>query len=372
MSRLVIVQEYVPEYRIGFFDRLVTDLAAKGVECVVAAGTPVGAQSARADARTAPWVTSVNTRVLHLGSRALSLGGTHSAWTDADAVIVGQLGSSLDTYRALLESKRRGRPVGLWGHIKAYIAPPHPVDRALERWQLRRADEVFAYTPSGAAYAADAGVEPDRLTVVMNTIDTAALEAARASLTSQAIRDFGVEYGLTEGKVLGFFGGLDGDKRIGFLARTLDELWVSRSDVRVLLGGRGRDRDLLADAVARDQVIDLGYIGDREKALVGAWASALLSPGRIGLVAVEALALGLPVITTSWPFHAPEVEYLVEGVSRLTAPDEPTAFARFVAARLSAPFSAVSGPYPTITAMVDNFATGAIRLLGRSPERGSV
>ncbi|WXF91769.1 glycosyltransferase [Curtobacterium flaccumfaciens pv. flaccumfaciens] len=36
----------------------------------------------------------------------------------------------------------------------------------------------------------------------------------------------------------------------------------------------------------------------------------LLMPGRVGLVAVDAVALGLPIITTDWPFHAPEAEYL--------------------------------------------------------------
>jgi hypothetical protein len=44
-------------------------------------------------------------------------------------------------------------------------------------------------------------------------------------------------------------------------------------------------------------------------------SSAIWMPGRVGLVAVDALALGLPVLTTHFPFHAPELEYLVEGRS---------------------------------------------------------
>ena len=44
--------------------------------------------------------------------------------------------------------------------------------------------------------------------------------------------------------------------------------------------------------------------------MLGRVASYMVIPGRVGLVAVDALALGLPVVTTDFPHHAPEVEYL--------------------------------------------------------------
>ena len=57
----------------------------------------------------------------------------------------------------------------------------------------------------------------------------------------------------------------------------------------------------------------LGQTDAAGLALAGRAATALLNPGRIGLVAVDALALQLPVLSTRYEFHAPEAEYLEEG-----------------------------------------------------------
>lgn len=50
----------------------------------------------------------------------------------------------------------------------------------------------------------------------------------------------------------------------------------------------------------------------------------LLNPGRVGLVAVDALVLGLPVLTSDAGRHAPEIEYLTEGSDLFTVPATPT------------------------------------------------
>jgi hypothetical protein len=48
-------------------------------------------------------------------------------------------------------------------------------------------------------------------------------------------------------------------------------------------------------------------------------------PGRVGLVAIDALALGLPVHTTDFGFHAPEIEFLQPGELEYL-PDNPTQY----------------------------------------------
>ena len=58
MSRVVIVQPYVPQYRLPFFERLTDTLAESGVELVVAAGSPEGAQAARGDGVDMPGLSA--------------------------------------------------------------------------------------------------------------------------------------------------------------------------------------------------------------------------------------------------------------------------------------------------------------------------
>lgn len=371
-AKLVIVQPYVPKYRLPFFSRLVSRLAAEDIECVIAAGSPEGIQRGRGDEATAPWIVPIRSHSLHFGGKSLTLGGSRRAWKSADAVVIGLLGSSLDTHRAVLESRAYNRPVGVWGHIKSYTQQPHPLDLALERWQMRHASHVFAYTEGGRNYALDQGIETDAVTAVMNTVDTDSLSAAVEALSSTDREAFRERHNLVDGRVVAYVGGFDESKRTEFLASVLEHLWRLAPDVRILVGGNGEQRRLLNSSIERGQSILLGYVGDREKALLGDLAGALLSPGRIGLIAVEALVLRLPLITTDWPFHAPEVEYLVEGSSRLTAPNDPEMYAAYVASFLaSTPLRPPRGEYPKMDDMVSNFSDGAMKLLSgrRTRER---
>lgn len=363
MKRVTIVQPYVPEYRVPFFEGLGASLAADDIECTIAAGHPDAAQGERGDSAERPWIQRVPERRISLGGRSITLGNSRRSWVDADAVIVGHVGSALDTYRALLHGRRSRLRVGVWGHIRSYVNDPNPLDAAVERWQLRRADHVFAYTPGGAAYAEQVGVDPARITTVMNTTSTEQLREACDAMSPSAVAAFRAAHGIDGLPTLAYIGGLDESKRIDFLAAALDAMWSLDATVRVLVAGKGRQSFLLEEAEARGQVVRVGFADLHLKALIGLSSSALLNPGRIGLTAVEALALGRPLLTTTWAYHAPEAEYLVEGTSRLTTRDDPGTYAE-VAVRLSQNrVPPQEWPYPRLDEMIGNFASGIRQLL---------
>lgn len=70
----------------------------------------------------------------------------------------------------------------------------------------------------------------------------------------------------------------------------------------------------------------MGPVHNREKALALQATQVLAIPGRVGLVAIDSFASGRPVITTDWPWHAPEFEYLNDENS-LTTNDTPSDYA---------------------------------------------
>jgi glycosyltransferase involved in cell wall biosynthesis len=368
---LIIVQPYLPKYRLAFFSRLIDVLKQSDIRCQVAAAAPSEHQTDRADADGADWLIPVHHRRLRIGARTLTLGGAAKSWAGADGVIVGHLGSSVDTYRAILDSKRPRRRlrVGLWGHIDSYVADSHPLDAAAERWQLRQADHVFAYSASGAAFAATAGVPADRLTTVMNTVDTQALAEVSQSLTDSAVADYMSRHRLKPGRTLGFFGGLDESKRISFLAEALERLWATDPDLRVVVGGEGSQSSLLDVSISRGQTVRIGYATPYEQAMIGRVASALLMPGRIGLVAVDALVLGIPILTTDWPYHSAEAEYLTEGESRYTSRNDVDSYVALVKNFMLSPGNGINNSsgsswnYPTIDNMVANFSSGVLAML---------
>jgi glycosyltransferase involved in cell wall biosynthesis len=369
---LLIVQPYVPKYREAFFSKLVAKLDDEGISCRVAASMPRGSQSERGDSVEADWIVKYIPKVVPIGRRMLILGGARGLWIHDDAVIVGHLGSSLDTYRAIYDALARKLKVGVWGHIKSYVNDGNPIDLALERWQMRNSDHVFAYTPGGRDVAISAGVSAARITTVMNSTDTTLLSAARDALSDREALSFMEANGLRPRRTLGYIGGLDSSKRIDFLAAALDQLWISDPDIRVLVGGQGADAHVLSVAQARGQVLMMGYASVADQALIGRVCSALVIPGRIGLVAVDALVLGIPILTTAWNYHAPESEFLCEGESRFTSADNPSAYAALIRNFLDAtvaerfPSSNPKWTHPTIDMMVDNFGSGVLKMLSNS------
>lgn len=357
-----IVQPFVPHYRVPFFERLATVLSQQGVRLQVlvpATSTGLHGPDGRGDAsrRDHDWLLRVATSTeLTIGRRRLESMGRAIRPMPGDGVILGLQASLPDTWRLVVPPGRQYR-VGLWGHVGAFVAPPNPVDVAAERWLMRRSDHVFAYTEHGAEIARRV-IPASQVTTVHNSVDTSFVDhPGRAAL----VEDLRRHHGLEGDRHLGYVGGLDSSKRIDFLVDALDELYRMDPTVRLLVAGDGRERDLLRRAEARGQVIRLGFGTDQIKGALAELCSAFLMPGRIGLVAVDVLAMGRPLISVEGSRHGPEHAYLVEGESLFTTADDPHGFSRTALAALDRPRQV--WPHPTLESMVSNFADGAMRLL---------
>ncbi|MFI7579551.1 glycosyltransferase [Kocuria kalidii] len=369
--RVVIAQPYVPSYRVAFFEALQDRLGEAGVECIVAAGVPRGDQAARGDSVRPDWLVPVKHKKVSIGGRSIDVSIDPVPWKHTDAVILGLEGSSLPVYQALLAARRASVRVGLWGHVRPYVAPGNSLDLWLERLQMHVADHVFAYTTGGRNYALDAGIDPGKVTTVMNSLDTSALERSRRNLTLEDVRTFAARFDIDPARTLSFIGGLDESKRVRFLVEVLDDLWSRDKSVRFLVGGAGPQKSLLKSAFDRGQAVDTGYLDTDGKALVMSASRAVVMPGRIGLVAVDALVMHRPVITTDWSYHAPESEYLSEESSRFTSADDPLSFANKILRVLEMKPNSdeeANWAFPTLAQMVENFAEGVHVLLGASYE----
>lgn len=366
MKRLLVVQPYLAAYRRDFYLLLTDRLAERGVELTVAIGQPDAVQSARGDS-----VSLGNTIVT--ASKSLKVIKPvvrwQSSWRVArgyDAVIMEASGSLLDTSIALLSR----RPTGVWGHIDSFTGPQNRVDSMIEGWQLRRAKAVLAYTPRGRVAAEAQGVSADRVIVLNNTINTASLASQVEQMTRAEADQILGTHGWERNKTFAFIGGLDSSKRLEFLAGLLDELATSHPDAHLLVAGRGEMEHVFAQASERGQVRMLGRVGDREKAALAKVAGSILMPGRVGLIAVDSLTLGLPIITTDWPYHAPEFEYLTPGKDCLVAENSFDAYVQAVRDVLDQPDLLIAlqecsarAKCPTLDSMVEQFVAGCMHLL---------
>lgn len=115
-----------------------------------------------------------------------------------------------------------------------------------ERWMLTRADAVLAVSGELREYVAGLGVEPGRICVIPNGVDPALFRPGSAEPTTRE------RWGLRDGPVLGFVGGLRPWHGVEVLPALLERLVRRHPNVQLAIVGDGPLRgELEAEVRAR-------------------------------------------------------------------------------------------------------------------------
>lgn len=328
MRRVVILQEYIPTYRVPFFEALRARAAKEQIDLVVACGRPNETQELRGDSSTVGFVRYLRQRELSVLGRRIVYRRVAETIRGADLVILEQARRNLDSYWLLGAARRRTTQVALWGHGRDYTRPTKSVDRFIQRWLTLRADWFFAYTMGGIRAVVSDGFPENRTTLVQNSIDTRALGRNLADISDATVEAFETEFDL-KGTTALFLGALDDSKRLPFLVGAAKRCSQEDPDFRLIIAGDGPLKpDVERWALEYPWLTYLGKVDGEVKALALATSQALAIPGRVGLVAVDSFAAGVPIVTTNWPWHAPEFEYLQDGSNSVISDDSVEAYSR--------------------------------------------
>lgn len=336
---VVFTQPYVPAYRVALFEALEERLLELGATLKVYASAPDGRQAARGDAVEARWIRTLVSRTIRVGSRQVKLRHLPFAASHA-AVVVTELevGNALAWCRLL-----SGRPTILWGHGAPYTTRPSKLGDMLKARMAGLADHTFTYTEGGRKYLLDLGVDSTKVTAVGNSTDTHLLRQAVIESRASKEEDSRSPSAL-------FVGGLDETKRIDFLLQAAREAKKIDHNFVLTVVGRGVMGQRVSVAETETGAVHLiAEARGRELAEIAARADMIWMPGRVGLVAVDAIALGLPVHTVWHDSHAPELEFLGEKEVAFL-PDNPRDFARESLARSGQ--LPLRDDYPTIEGVV--------------------
>lgn len=175
------------------------------------------------------------------------------------------------------------------------------------RTVARRIDRSIAVSEAAAAFVAS--IVPSGVEIVPNGVDVDRF----ASATEPAD-------GLPSGQILLWAGRLDPQKGFAIAVRAFGELARRFDDLWFVVAGDGRDRHAVASlsADARRRVVMLGAVPNRELHRYHAAADAFVAPATghesFGVVLVEALAAGVPVVATDIPGYREVVRDGVEGL----------------------------------------------------------
>lgn len=317
--RIAIVQPAVPDYRQPLFARLAAIYPGR---FHVYAGADVAAGTIRTVANAPDWLVPLRNQFF-LGERLLWQRGHAHRLLMADVVILGGSLRTLSSLRLLACRRRRRAATLLWGHVRGR----HPAAIPLRRLQLRASDGFIAYTDGDAAIARrtfpatrvwtapnscvwkrDCGVGPIAAGEPVDIVCVGRLVAAKKPMVLlEAFARLVAMAAVPPATRLVFVGaGPLGDR----LQHRAESLGLGQ---RVVLRGHVW------------QPAELWPIYDR--------ALVAVSPGYVGLAAIQAFARGVMLVVSRDEPHAPEIEACREGFNTLLfETDDVAALAGVVAA----------------------------------------
>jgi glycosyltransferase involved in cell wall biosynthesis len=370
-AKLLVISPWVTAYRVPFYDRFADGLAQHGVELSVASNAAPPSMARRGDLRGGRWARDVPTSWLTLGGREIPLRRVAAIMRglQPDLVVVEQALRNLETYPLLARHAAGRYGVAMWGHGRSYVSTQSPSEAALKQWLTQQGDWFFAYTQAGADHVVRHGFPRARVSVLNNTIDTGQLQAELDGVEPQVLSAFRREHGLTPGRTALFLGGVDEKKGIGFLLESARIAGEMMPGFVLLIAGDGDSLQTAQEAQAGGVPVRvLGRADGHAKALALSAADLLAIPEWVGLVAVDALASGRPIVTTDHPSHKPEFDYLVLGETSVVATHQPAEYAGALVSTLGATERLAkmqtaardAAPLYPLDYMVDSFVEGVL------------
>jgi glycosyltransferase involved in cell wall biosynthesis len=325
--KVLVTQPYVPAYRVPLFSALAEQLIEDGHELVLVAGSAGPKQRERGDSAHAsvahvmrelllklPGGREIRFRLLPRSFRRTSFGVVISELDPTNVFIWGY------------HLRHPRTPVVLWGHGASFVSKGSRASATARALLVRlTASAVLTYSEQGrASLRATLKRSQPPIYVVGNSTDTASLRDARASLTPD--EEAKARQLVGSGDRALFVGGLDESKNITELLAAARHATALDPSFKLVIVGQGVLSELVAAAVVDGTAVWVPAARGRELAAIAQNCESLWMPGRVGLVAVDALALGLPLITVNHDSHAPELEFLKHGEVHFVDSD-PKAFA---------------------------------------------
>ena len=365
MKKITIFQEYVPRYREDFFSLLHEDGMKRGYRVRVVVQRISNKEILRLDGITSSpeWLIKRDSWETRVGSFRIRFGFDHTWKRNEDCVVYEQARRNLPLYFSLLwRFFYKSYKLLLWGHGSEAVAVGRVRSLLFDTISLL-ADGVFTYTQQGADALVSKRLKPPSKVFVLN--NTNGVEVLRRDL-----RDIPRSERRTMLRLL-YVGALVDSKGILELVQTFKKL-DSGGRVSLDVVGDGPLLPRLHElAIDTPSLRVLGRLDGRDKAHAFANADLVVNPYEVGLVAVDALVAGLPVLYVENARHGPEVSYLVQAQAEIVIPNIESLGESIIRIagkpdyldQLSANASAYSENFSTAT-MVEVFLDGLADALG--------
>ena len=320
MKKVLIVQKALPKYRLAFFNQLREKLSEENVQLELIFSSRDKKKALKMDEADLAWGKKVKAYSLNLGLMKLIWLPCVKDLFGKDLIISEQANRLLLNYLITAFRFITKTRFAYWGHGRDLQAPEKSLTNRFKRWFLRSPDWWFAYTSKVKDYLVDSHFPEERITVVQNAVDTKKLNQQFSSITEDQKEKLRKELMIEGENVAIYCGGIYREKRIDFLIEACDEIRNALKDFNLIVIGAGPEQEKIKTAAEKRSWIHYqGPLFDNDKVKYFSIAKVFLMPGLVGLAVLDAFTCLTPVITTDFPYHSPEIEYVESGINGIIA-----------------------------------------------------
>lgn len=383
--RVVFLERMIPDYRTRLFVLLREKLAERGIEFILVTGQMHDSESLRELLPSGDWVKKIHNVYL---TEKIHFPMFKNTIKHADLVIMHPQNSALGNYWLIARRKLTGRPkIAFFGHggnaqiLKS--GTPMPIKEHWKRWLARSPDWWFPYTEFSRDLIQELEIEypSSRMTIVNNAIDTTSFARGLDAVSAETVNQLRDELKITSTNQVGLFCGRLNPIKVNVLAEAALMIYKRNPEFRLIIVGKGPERPRIEKFAAENPWVH--YVGpkyDEERFPYFAVSHVFLMPGLVGLAILDALAAGLPLLTTKCGVHAPEISYLQHGTNGLMTQPDAQVYADAVIELLNNPSklhemslaARATGRGITMESMADRFVEGVCKLFALDDSINSV
>jgi glycosyltransferase involved in cell wall biosynthesis len=363
-------------YRLEFHRELRAKLAVRNVTYDVAVSELMPHVRGRNDTRLLEFGRPIRSNWLQIGKVILCWQRVFFKALSYDLVIVMHENKYLINYALQIIRSLGGPKIAFYGHGRNFQVDSTLWREHFKRLWMAKVDWWFAYTALSQRLIADTGFPLNRITSVDNAYDTLSLTQQLSDVSEQEICEFRAFHGIKSNNIGIFVGAFYKEKRISFLIACAKRVRAQVHDFELLLVGGGPDIHLAhSEAALHPWIHVTGPLFDRQRAVALKSSKVFLLPGLVGLAILDSFAAGVPIVTTDFPYHSPEIAYLRDGENGLMVSpgNDIEQFARAVVgllandplrSTLAAAARADAARY-NASRMAENFSEGIFAVLGK-------
>jgi len=302
MKPVFVLQRILPDYREGFYAALQQLIPNK---FVVTNGVDRFTDALKPSAQSAEWILPIHNTYC-LRNRLLWQSGR---WRQiiAAPLLVAELNPRIvSTWLLLVIRRVLRRPSVLWGHSRSLGNRQWLISR-LRFWQCRLADGILAYTDHQAGEfrlevkGRDVFVAPN-----------ACVDESQCKVACNSDR-FGILY---VGRLIA-----EKNLRMLFQAFSIASEQLPKEVTLEIVGDgplRAELQSLAKQFRLEGRIHFHGHVVQPgELARIYALAICSVSPGYVGLTAIQSIARGVPIVVADKEAHSPEIEACIEGKTAL-------------------------------------------------------